>query len=679
MSRLGSYKNTAFNESQKFLVLDPSTSSASLVLASELVAYITPQIGSVKAESTRLSAENTDYKVGEIIQTSGATVVGSLASIYLVVTGGAGDFPMLNGNDLLVLSGDDALRAQLISQTAGQGASLVSMEGGPTVEAAVTDAEAEILNRVIRVSSRAEMKAYSLPSGYQFSLAEGGRSGLFVFNNSDLSTEVTGDSLEGKYVAPDSDPTGANGAFVRTDDQELNLYHFGAISGGNGALNSAAISALQAFTGEIKIPWTLAGFELASTLTLTDDQSLTGPGKYAAGLYGNITDPLVRLGNDTDTSDRRNSIKFLHITNNGGNAVSIVNSPDWSIDGCWIEALFAGAVAVYAQMAFRPYMNDTRLAVSGVDSWCLRCLDNVNGGVFSGVQASGGAGGGVADIGRCYNLHFDSWVMESTKYGMRFGTSTDPLSGICNGIMLTNTNWEQCEEPLRVGDNFIVRGFVMDGGFISNASTSNIPGRDASIKLGRVEGGYIKGVSVDLETSEFLFNFYRDAAVGSVNNLQNFDIGYFAFLNTGAGLYKTSGDFLAVPARLNRILEGENTIRLPQVFAKIGEPQVFETGIISTNADTAIKEFDTTTAFGGYVDSIEIIEVAGTLSGSVQIGTSVSVSELLNFDLATESSTRGRQELATDELMRVSEYFTWRVTGTTATSGTFRLRVTYRR
>jgi uncharacterized protein YjbI with pentapeptide repeats len=137
MSKIGSYKNTAFRESQKFLVLDPSTSSTSLVLGSDLVAYITPQIGSVKAESTRLSAENTDYKVGEIIQTSGATVVGSLASVYLVVAGGAGDFPMLNGNDLLVIAGDDALREQLISQEAGQGASLVSMQGGPTVEVAV--------------------------------------------------------------------------------------------------------------------------------------------------------------------------------------------------------------------------------------------------------------------------------------------------------------------------------------------------------------------------------------------------------------------------------------------------------------------------------------------------------------------------------------------------------------
>jgi hypothetical protein len=240
MSRLGSYKNTAFNESQKFLVLDPSTSSASLVLASELVAYITPQIGSVKAESTRLSAENTDYKVGEIIQTSGSTVVGSLASVYLVVAGGAGDFPMLNGNDLLVLIGDDALRAQLISQVAGQGASLVSMEGGPTVQAAVTVAETAILNRVIRVLSRTEMKAYDVPAGYQFSLEEGGRNGKFVFDNSNLSAKVTIDTQEGVYVAPNSDPTGANGAFVRIQSGIQGKW-FGLLTDGTGATTNNTI------------------------------------------------------------------------------------------------------------------------------------------------------------------------------------------------------------------------------------------------------------------------------------------------------------------------------------------------------------------------------------------------------------------------------------------------------
>jgi hypothetical protein len=139
MSRIGSYPNIAFTELQKFLVLDPSTSSTSLVLGSDLVAYITPKINSVRAESTRISAENTDYEVGEIIQTSGATVIGDgLATVYLVVAGGAGDFPMINGNDLLTIVGDDGLRSDLISAAAGKGASLVSMEGGPTVENAIS-------------------------------------------------------------------------------------------------------------------------------------------------------------------------------------------------------------------------------------------------------------------------------------------------------------------------------------------------------------------------------------------------------------------------------------------------------------------------------------------------------------------------------------------------------------
>jgi hypothetical protein len=253
MSRLGSYKNTAFNESQKFLVLDPSTSSASLVLASELVAYITPKIGSVLAETTRLSAENTDYKVGELIQTSGATTIGdSLASLYLVVAGGSGDFPMINGNDLLLIVGDDGLRALLISTAAGNGASRVSMEGGPTVEVAVTAAETAILNRVIGVTSRTAMKAYDVVAGTQISLEAGGRSGSFVFLGTDQSAKVTGDPLEGIYVAPDSDPTGASGAFMRQFDGistsgAVNVTWFGTVGDGvaddtppiNGALSFA--------------------------------------------------------------------------------------------------------------------------------------------------------------------------------------------------------------------------------------------------------------------------------------------------------------------------------------------------------------------------------------------------------------------------------------------------------
>lgn len=51
-------------------------------------------------------------------------------------------------------------------------------------------------------------------------LSLGGRSGVFQWDSSDLSTEVAADTLQGVYIAPSSDATGASGAWVR----ELNGY-----------------------------------------------------------------------------------------------------------------------------------------------------------------------------------------------------------------------------------------------------------------------------------------------------------------------------------------------------------------------------------------------------------------------------------------------------------------------
>ena len=313
MSRLGSYKNTAFSESQKFLVLDPSTSSASLVLASELVAYITPSINSVKAESTRLSAENTDYKVGELVQTSGATAIGDgLASVYLVVAGGSGDFPMLNGNDLLVIAGDDALREQLISEVAGQGASLVSMEGGPTVEASVTAAEAAILNRVIRVSSVSESFAglsgsldfqYSVISYYNGGSAEvtplGG--GVFVYKSGvDKSTHnggtiisptvpgVSASSLS-QFLsgALDTDP-GGTGCFVKITENFVYVDEFGGLP---GALPSN-ISVQAAVTAETKVKFRDSSYTFNAGVDIDSALEISGGTGTTINFDGNTLTPF---------------------------------------------------------------------------------------------------------------------------------------------------------------------------------------------------------------------------------------------------------------------------------------------------------------------------------------------------------------------------------------------------
>ncbi len=73
-------------------------------------------------------------------------------------------------------------------------------------------------------------------------LTEAGREGIFIFDGSDLSGEITLDPLQGMYVAPSSDTTGASGAWVRQGEL-VTPFYFGAV--GDGTTDDLA--AFQAF------------------------------------------------------------------------------------------------------------------------------------------------------------------------------------------------------------------------------------------------------------------------------------------------------------------------------------------------------------------------------------------------------------------------------------------------
>jgi hypothetical protein len=104
---------------------------------------------------------------------------------------------------------------------------------------------------VAKVSTRADMAAIAGPAAEASRwLAESGRHGLFQFDDSDLSTYVAADTAEGLYVAPDSDPTGGSGAWVRQFEPPINPVWFGLVegdaAGANGAANSAVWTAMMA-------------------------------------------------------------------------------------------------------------------------------------------------------------------------------------------------------------------------------------------------------------------------------------------------------------------------------------------------------------------------------------------------------------------------------------------------
>lgn len=86
-----------------------------------------------------------------------------------------------------------------------------------------------VRNGQVKTSISALQALTGMTNGQSAFLSLGGRSGLFLWDGSDLSTEVAADTLQGVYIAPASDVTGASGAWVR----KLNGYVTPEMFGGS--------------------------------------------------------------------------------------------------------------------------------------------------------------------------------------------------------------------------------------------------------------------------------------------------------------------------------------------------------------------------------------------------------------------------------------------------------------
>ena len=81
------------------------------------------------------------------------------------------------------------------------------------------------------VADRTALKAVNSGAITSAYLAESGREGIFNFISGDQSAKITLDTNEGIYIAPNTDPTGASGAWVRSFDfSNYQTSWFGAVA-----------------------------------------------------------------------------------------------------------------------------------------------------------------------------------------------------------------------------------------------------------------------------------------------------------------------------------------------------------------------------------------------------------------------------------------------------------------
>ena len=66
-----------------------------------------------------------------------------------------------------------------------------------------------------QVATIADLEALPIPSYAKAVYLQERGGGVFIFDSSDLSANVTADTHQGIYIAPTSDATGASGAWVR--------------------------------------------------------------------------------------------------------------------------------------------------------------------------------------------------------------------------------------------------------------------------------------------------------------------------------------------------------------------------------------------------------------------------------------------------------------------------------
>lgn len=382
-----------------------------------------------------------------------------------------------------------------------------------------------------------------------------------------------------------------------------------------GAFDSAAASRVDA----------LKTAEQAMNNTRKAFDGKAGAGTFR-GIHANMTAPIFTLGNGVDITLREMSFQNMSALNDGGPVIVSRYATNWNVWNSYFKSAAAGYNTIDMEQSYRIAIYNSDILKSGT-GWALSLLDNSNGILVSGSTLSGGSDGGVADIGRSYNITFDTNVFEVSKYGIRLGTNPSATKGgECNGINLRGNSWEQYTVALEIGTHYACHGVVAQGNFFSNTGTGGGLAKDTMIRVGRVSGLDMRGNVFTPHASEYVFDFWHAADLGAgTMTVHGGSIVDNEFTSSGAG-YKFSGYYITYPSLLNRISKGlllefgnENTANDPVV---IGASRFYDTGKVLPSELVNFSHISATPATGAYIDRVELIRIdpSGDLDGVLNIG-----------------------------------------------------------
>lgn len=594
----------------------------------------------------------------------------------------------------------EVLRADLADGlTVGKGADLVAYDETSTVSDKIAEADqfaADLANTTdtakgaalvgrasVTVDSIAALADVPVDKKLSAILVSGGRSGTFYFDPSDLSAEVAEDTQQGVYVAPTSDVTGASGAWVRQYGQsvflqpEVCVTWFGA-TGDGSTDDTDACSAAVALAGEggaVRFPKTTVKYAVTGLSPMTQ-QTWIGDGREKTLIEGDGSAATIRTNPYPAASYPVRGFRMhgMRVKNTGDYALALHGSPDSSIQECLLEA--TGAPALSSRLSVRSSINKNRILSSGA-THAAEFLNNCNGTDASNNAISGGQSGGGVVVGMTQTINLDNTVMEVCgTFGVSVaGNYTD--GGRCSGVSLRGAYFEQVRRPLELGLQYELLGVDLTGMYISNADTGIIADRDSAIHIGRVSNLVAPSFYAVGSGSEALIEWYDvTSGVGPTafmtkSNINGKVEGYSANYALNAGF--------TITGRQSDLYGGANEILLSGL-SPIGSEREWISPVITANVAFATTAVAPATAGGGRVLSIQVIDKTGDVTCTLQLGSSLSISETLNVDPQTLTYSNRLATALTESAGKGVRptYGLQMRTLAGAGTGTFRVKVVYR-
>lgn len=485
-----------------------------------------------------------------------------------------------------------------------------------------------------------------------------GRAGLFYFSTEDCSLEVAHDPQAGMYVPPNSDTSGASGAWIRQYGQQaasnakVSIAWFGAIGDGvtddYAAIQGAVNFSLNVFFPEAPVQWRVSQSVIVRPL-----QQLEGECRWqgwnlsadtARGVKGDPgVAPFTTLPAGSSypsappaAAEQRRGLTFyrMHIIGDQAPAVIHHYANNFTYRDCCLRSSQAPALPV--RYSYRGTFDNNFIGAGNYAGWAVQLYDNCNAIDFKGNNyIAGSAIGGAIDISKSQSITIQSGVHEVVglacyRIGGLSAQQADHIAevGNCHGIRIVGNYFERCALPISAGMSAYVFGLEIEGNLISGYGSDTV--YEAGIELGSVSAwkvqnnSFIKGPN-QFPTVRFGYNpgaTYRYAVAGTFkdNHVQRNDLSNGTDYVTVAAMPPAFLGYLFGANAIDFSNTKDLTDGAPIAFRTFGRLHQWTSRVIDGTETTKIIDYDLLGPEGGLLEEVAVQLVEGMPDASISVG-----------------------------------------------------------